>query len=194
MLLYLHGFCSSPAAAKALALQAALEESGLGSEWACPALSPVPDRALALAEALIAAARARDEAITLVGSSLGGHYASCLAERHRLPTVLINPAVIARLDLNLFIGRHRHFHSGAFFEFTTEHAGQLLAQVPPQLSRELYWLLLAADDKVLDPRSALERYAGCRQNVLADGGHGFEHFADFMPAIVAEHRQRLAKA
>lgn len=194
MLLYLHGFRSSPGAAKARLLQAALEQSGLASEWACPQLSPVPDEALAEAAALIDAARSRGEAITLLGSSLGGHYATCLAERYRLPAVLINPAVIAKLDLGLFIGRHSHFHNGEFFNFTAAHAAQLLAQVPEGLSRELYWLLLASDDEVLEPRPALERYAGCRQNVLADGGHSFEHFADFIPTIIAEHQQRSTTA
>jgi hypothetical protein len=194
MLLYLHGFRSSPGAAKALAMQAALEADGLAGEWACPQLSPVPDEALAEAAALIEAARSRGEAITLLGSSLGGHYASCLAERYRLPAVLINPALIARLDLGLFIGRHSHFHNGEFFDFTAEHAAQLLAQVPEHLSRELYWLLLAGDDEVLDPRQAEACYAGCRQNVLADGGHSFSHFDTFIPTIVAEHRQRLQKA
>lgn len=192
MILYLHGFRSSPAAAKSQRLLAALTERGLAGEFVCPQLSPVPDAALAQAEALIAEAGRRGEAITLIGSSLGGHYATTLAERHALPAVLINPAVIKALDLALFIGRQTNFHSGEAFDFTPAHAAQLLAQVPAQLTPARYRVLLAAGDEVLDHRQALACYAGADTTVLPGGDHSFAAFADFIPAIIAAHLAQQA--
>ncbi len=192
MILYLHGFRSSPAAAKSQTLFTALEAQGMAAEFASPALSPVPDAAIAQADALIAAARQRGEAITLIGSSLGGHYATTLAERHALPAVLINPAVIAAIDLSLFIGPQTNFHSGEAFDFTPAHAAQLQAQVPAQITPSHYQVLLAEADEVLDYRQALAFYRGSALTVLPGGDHTFSAFADFIPAIIAAHRQRRA--
>ncbi len=88
-----------------------------------------------------------------MGSSLGGHYANHLAEKYGLPAVLVNPAVVERLDLALFVGEHANFHTDERFVFTAEHAAQLLAQVRrPTPGR--YWLLLEEGDEVLDYRQA----------------------------------------
>ena len=185
MMLYLHGFRSSPAAAKSQALLAAMQTRGLAAQFACPVLSPVPDEAISQAEALLAQALARQESITLIGSSLGGHYATWLAEKHNLRAILINPAVIAKLDLGLFIGRQSNFHTGESFDFTPAHAAQLQAQIPPRLTPARYRLLLSADDEVLDYRHALAYYAGSQQSVLPGDNHSFSRFAEFIPEILA---------
>ena len=89
-ILYLHGFCSSPASWKARLLGEHLGTAGLGDRFACPLLSPVPLAAIATAEALLAS---REAPTTLVGSSLGGYYASWLAEKHDLRAVLTDDAI-----------------------------------------------------------------------------------------------------
>lgn len=99
---------------------------GLRDRFVCPPLSPVPDAAVATASRLIEAA---DGPVTLVGSSLGGHYANYLAEKHGLKAVLINPAAVHYLDAGKFIGEHANFHTGERFTFTAAHAAQLAAQV-----------------------------------------------------------------
>lgn len=153
---------------------------GLGGHFHCPQLSPVPDEAVASVSRLIEAAAGP---VTLVGSSLGGHYANHLAEKYGLNAVLINPAVVDRLDLALFVGEHANFHSGETFVFTESHAVQLKAQVRrPTVGR--YWLLAEAGDEVLDYRQAIDFYAGCRQTVLECGEHGFTKFPEFMPQIL----------
>lgn len=179
-ILYLHGFCSSPASWKARLLGEALAARGLAAHYACPALSPVPAEAIAAASAIIEAA-ARPP--TLIGSSLGGHYASHLAEKYGLNAVLINPAVVGAIDLGLFLGEHANFHSGERFSFTPAHAEQLLAQVLPP-TRERYWLLVEEGDEVLDWRAARERYAGCRQSVLPGGDHSFTRFPEMLPQLI----------
>ncbi|MGA9395409.1 MAG: YqiA/YcfP family alpha/beta fold hydrolase [Azonexus sp.] len=179
-IIYLHGFCSSPASLKSRLLGEYMAGRGLADRFVCPQLSTVPDEAIADIGALIEAA---DGPVTLVGSSLGGHYANHLAEKYGLNTVLINPAVVKFLDAALFIGDHTNFHSGEHFTFTAAHAAQLAAQVS-QPTPGRYWLLSETGDEVLDWRQAAEFYAGNRQTVLQGGDHSFTRFAEFMPQIL----------
>ena len=179
-IIYLHGFCSSPASWKSRLLEEFMAGRGLGGHFHCPQLSPVPAEAEASVSRLIEAAAGP---VTLVGSSLGGHYANHLAEKYGLKAVLINPATVDRLDLATFIGEHANFHSGESFTFTESHAAQLKAQVrPPSPGR--YWLMVETGDEVLDYRQAVDFYAGCRQTVLDGGEHGFTKFPEFMPQIL----------
>lgn len=181
LILYLHGFCSSPASWKARLLGERMAAQGLADRFVCPPLSPVPDEAVATAEAIIAAA---SRPPTLVGSSLGGHYAAFLAEKHDLRAVLVNPAVVDRLDLGLFLGEHANFHSGERFTFSTEHARQLQAQVVVRPTPSRYLLMLETGDEVLDWRQAAERYAGCRRLVLEGGDHSFTKFPEYISQIL----------
>ncbi|HZX29982.1 MAG TPA: YqiA/YcfP family alpha/beta fold hydrolase [Rhodocyclaceae bacterium] len=181
VILYLHGFCSSPSSWKARLLGERMAAMGLADCFHCPALSPVPEEAIATAETIIKAANGP---VTLVGSSLGGHYATHLAEKHDLEAVLVNPAVIHRLDLDIFIGEHDNFHTGEHFSFTREHAGQLLAQVVPHPTPSRYLLMVETGDEVLDWRHAAEHYAGCRQVVLEGGDHSFTKFPEYISQII----------
>ena len=179
-IIYLHGFCSSPAAWKSQLLGKTLAERGLAEHFICPQLSPVPDVAVASVSRLIEAAAGP---VMLIGSSLGGHYANFLAEKYDLNAVLINPAAVDRLDLAKFVGNHTNFHTGEPFTFTESHAAQLQAQVIRPTPHR-YWLLLESGDEVLDYRQAQDFYAGCRQTVLEGGDHGFANFAQFVPQII----------
>ena len=180
LILFLHGFCSSPASWKARVLAEQMAERGLAAQLVCPQLPPVPDEAVALVGNLIETSAGP---VTLVGSSLGGHYANFLAEKYDLNAVLINPAAVDRLNVAKFVGEQTNFHTGERFVFSAAHAAQLKAQVTlPTLAR--YWLLVASADEVLDYRQALEFYAGCRQTVLPGGDHSFTKFPDFVPQII----------
>ena len=182
-LLYLHGFCSSPASWKARLLLEALAARGLGEHAFCPQLPPAPATALAELSAWTESFLSGGGVLTVIGSSLGGHYATCLAERFGLKAVLINPAVVADLDMSRFIGEHVHFHSGEPFTFTTADAAALQAQVAlPQ--RGDYWLLLEEGDEVLDFRQAQTFYAKCRQSALPGGDHSFTRFPEYLPQIL----------
>ena len=180
-ILYLHGFCSSPASWKARLLGEHLGTAGLGDRFACPLLSPVPLAAIATAEALLAS---REAPTTLVGSSLGGYYASWLAEKHDLRAVLINPAVMAPVLLAGLVGTHTNFHTGETFEFTREHVEQLCALDTPAVTPSRYLLLVETGDEVLDYRQAVARYAGSRQSILQGGDHSFTRFPDLIPQII----------
>ena len=128
VIVYLHGFCSSPASWKVGLLRNHVAARCPDIELIAPALSPVPAQAMADVEAILAGLRAP---VTFMGSSLGGHYATYLAEKHGRPAAIINPAVIRRLEPGRFIGEHENFHSGERFRLTREHAEQLDAQWVP---------------------------------------------------------------
>jgi len=180
VIVYLHGFCSSPASLKSRLLAEEMARRGLADRFVCPQLSPVPDAVVASISLLIEQANAP---VTLVGSSLGGHYANHLAEKYGLNAVLINPAAVDRINPAKFIGEHANFHSGDRFTFTGAHAGQLKAQVS-QPTPGRYWLLTETGDEVLDWRLAADFYAGCRQTVLEGGDHSFTRFPEFIPQII----------
>lgn len=180
LIIYLHGFCSSPQSWKSRLLAEYLAARGLSHCFSCPQLSPVPDQAVLQVGQLIESANGP---VTLIGSSLGGHYANYLAERYALQAVLINPATVHSLNLAKFIGEHANFNTGEAFTFTAEHAAQLKSQVSPPTVGQ-YWLLLEAGDEVLDYRQAEVFYRGARQQLFAGGNHSFSRFPELMPEIV----------
>lgn len=180
-ILYLHGFCSSPASWKVRYLAEQMAAVGLGDRLHCPALSHVPEQAIAQAEAVLAE---NDGPLTLVGSSLGGYYATWLAEKHDLRAVLVNPLVEAPPTLSEFLGPQTNLYTGEVFDFTHEHMAQLQGMELPQIDPARYLLLVETGDEVLDYRKAVARYAGCRQFVLDRGDHSFTRFPEYVPQIL----------
>ena len=182
MIIYLHGFRSSSESNKARRLKAHMEAHGLGHLFWCEQLPVSPHAAIALAESAIAAATTP---VTVVGSSLGGYYATHLAQKHGLRAVLINPAVVAHLSLAEFVGPQTNMYTGETFEFRAEYIDELRMIEVPQLSRSEDVLLLVEEgDETLDYRQAVAKYAGCRQVVLPGGDHSFTRFADYMDTIL----------
>jgi len=178
--MYIHGFNSSPASSKAHLLQSRLEAIGRGAEFAAPALPHSP----ALAAALLDDFARRHTGLTLVGSSLGGYYATWLAEKHDLKAVLLNPAVRPYDLLKDHTGPQQNFHTGERYEFTARHVGELRALEVQSVTPRRYLLIAATADEVLDYRSAVERYRGCRQILIQGGDHGLSDFADHVDAVL----------
>jgi predicted esterase YcpF (UPF0227 family) len=183
MLIYLHGFCSSPASGKARQLAAYMAEEGLGDQFWCEQLPVSASAAMALVDGVIGHCATPP---TLLGSSLGGFYATWLAEKHGLKAALINPVVLAALDPGLFLGPQHNFHTGEAFEFTEAHIAELRALALPAITRpQRYWLLAETGDEVLDCQAAVGYYAGARQTVLQGGDHGFTRFEDYLDKLLA---------
>mgnify|MGYP006163262507 FL=1 len=180
-LLYLHGFRSSPLSAKARQMAAHVAAHHPAVTFWCPQLPPSPQAAMALvAEGIATWPRA---AMAVVGSSLGGFYASWVAQHAGCPSVMLNPAVDPARDLARYIGEQTTWQNPEErFYFLPEYIAELQAldmRGRPRAGPEL--AIIAKGDEVLDWRQAVDFYAGCRQTVLPGGDHSFTRFPDFIP-------------
>jgi predicted esterase YcpF (UPF0227 family) len=182
MIVYLHGFNSAPASHKARTLKAYLDARGLGRHFACPALPHRPAGAVRLIEAEIARAGGKP---TLVGSSLGGFYATHLAERLDLRAVLINPAITPHVGLEAYLGTQTNLYTGEKYELRREDLDALRALAVEKVDPERYLVLLETGDEVLDWREAARKYEGSRMVVRDGGDHTLASFPEHIPRILA---------
>ncbi|HTP97070.1 MAG TPA: YqiA/YcfP family alpha/beta fold hydrolase [Burkholderiales bacterium] len=182
-IIYLHGFNSSPESFKARLLGERMRERGAGADFFAPKLPHLPRAAIALAEQTMSG---HDPArVTLVGSSLGGYYATWLAERHGCRAVLLNPAVHAHELLSGMLGSQVNLYSGERYELTPEHIAQLRALDVDSISApQRYLLIVTTGDEVLDYRAAVAKYAGARRIVVPGGDHGFGTFGAYADAVL----------
>jgi len=183
MLIYLHGFRSSPASFKARLLGERMAALGLAEQYACPVL-PVSPR-----EALEHVTRSwpLGPEVTLVGSSLGGCYATRLAERHGCRAVLLNPATRPAAGLARYLGTQTMYHDPSrSFELLPCHLDELRAIEVARITRpERYLLIAATGDELLDWREMVAAYPGARHRVIQGGDHGLSDFAHHVEAVLA---------
>lgn len=175
-LLYLHGFRSSPKSFKAQAMARWMAHHRPDVHWSCPQLPPSPAAALDLILGLTADWPGAASAV--IGSSLGGFYATVLAERRGWPAVVLNPAIDPARDLSRHIGEHTAWHDPTLrFTFRAEHVAELEAMRPGHLTRMTrYGGVIALGDELLDGREMAARYAGSGVEVVAGGDHALSDF------------------
>lgn len=181
--LYIHGFNSSPASLKGQQLIRHFESIGQSSQLSVPALSHWPEEAMRQVETIV---QQHDE-LLLIGSSLGGFYATNLCERFsHAKAVLVNPAVAPHNLLGALLGPQKNFYSGEEYELTLEHMAQLERLYYPQLNYPERLLLMQQEgDETLDYREAVNYYNASAQIVQPGGHHGFENFESMLPTIFA---------
>jgi predicted esterase YcpF (UPF0227 family) len=179
MILYLHGFNSSPQSHKAQVFGRYLEEQGLGAHFACPALPPRASAAIEIIEKEMSG-----KGVGFVGSSLGGFYATWLAEKHDARAVLINPAIDPHVGLRAYLGAQKNLYSGEAYELTEAHLAEWERLCVPRVTPGRYLLLVETGDEVLDYRRAVERYRGAEQIVVTGGDHTLQSFPQHLPRIV----------
>lgn len=185
LLIYLHGFLSSPRSHKAQLMGAWLARQRPEIAWQVPALPEEPGAAFEVAvDAVKLALDGGFERIGLIGSSMGGFYATALAESLDLSAVLINPAVRPHRHIDRYYMEQTNPYSGRRFALGPRDAADLAAMLPAVVTPSRYWLLLQTADEVLDYREAVAFYAGCRQTVEEGGDHQFRGFERHLPAVV----------
>jgi hypothetical protein len=185
---YLHGFNSAPASVKGQLLAraiAALPEAHR-PEYFLPQLAHRPSEAMRAVSAWAERApRGSAGPLTFVGSSLGGYYATWLAERYAARAVLINPAIRPDRDLAGYVGRQRNLYTGEEYELRAEDIAELARFRVERLAEPgRYFLLVQSGDDVLDYREAVRFCAGAWQSVQGGGDHGFRDFAAQIPAVL----------
>jgi len=182
VIVYLHGFNSAPASHKARTMGRFLQDRGVGDRFACPALPHLPGEAIALIENLPAMQVPRD--VTFVGSSLGGFYATWLAEKYACRAILIQPAVSPHIGLEKYLGQQKNLYTGAEYELTPAHLQGLRELCVERVDSERYLLLLETGDEVLDYREAVRKYEGARMVIREGGDHMLQSFPEHLPRIL----------
>lgn len=184
MILYLHGFRSSPLSMKGRLLSERMAALGRSAGYVAPQLPASPKLAIEQAFALVDGVPA-DE-LTIVGSSLGGYYATWMAEQLGCRAVLLNPAVTPLKNLEQHVGVTTMFHSDEPFEFKPEYIDELRALAVARITQPpRYFLLAATGDEVLDWRDMVAHYAGARQHVIEGSDHGISEFARYVDEVLA---------
>jgi predicted esterase YcpF (UPF0227 family) len=184
MILYLHGFRSSPQSMKARLTGERMAQLGRSAEFICPQLPASPKLAMELALKLVDGIP--PDELTIIGSSLGGYYATWMAEKLGCRAVLLNPAVVPMLDLDQHVGVTTAYHSDEPFEFKPEYIEELRALAVPQVSQpERYFLVACTGDEVLDYRDMVAHYAGARQKVVQGSDHAISEYAGYLDEVLA---------
>ena len=181
-ILYIHGFNSAPESKKSTLLASVMQQMGLGDQLQVPALHHHPREALAQLRAAISALGSP----MLVGSSLGGYYATYLAEQMGLKALLINPAVSPHRMFDGYLGTQTNLYTGETWELTHDHVSALaeLEVAAPQ-DPQRYQVWLQTGDETLDYRSAEKYYVACALRIQAGGDHSYQGFAQQLPALLS---------
>jgi uncharacterized protein len=188
--LYLHGFRSSPQSAKAQRLRQHLAQHAPQVHWCAPQLPASPREAVALCHEQVRrwplGGGARSTVMVL-GSSLGGFYATALAADWQVRCGLLNPAVRPERDLARYIGEQTAWHDPAqrlFFD--AAYIDELAAlQRPGRPSMDCVHALITQGDEVLDWREMAGRYPGADVCVLPGGDHAISDFEDHLERVMA---------
>ena len=191
MLIYIHGFNSSPASFKANLLKQFAQSVDIADRLEIPQLSYVPARAIKQLSELVENNikpewRRKNCRICLIGSSLGGYYATWLAEQYDCRAVLINPAVRPYDLFEDYLGINTNYYTDEQYELTMEHIEQLREIEVEQITHpDRYLLMLQTGDEILDYKLAIEKYAAVPSIVEEGGGHEFMGFDRHLETVLA---------
>lgn len=190
LLVYLHGFNSSPRSAKVAELVPVLPSlsarCGLPEpELQVPELGFDPAEAIRKAEACVQQGLDQGRTVGLVGSSLGGFYVSVLSARYSLPAAMINPAVYPYRLLADYLGPQHNPYTGERYLLGPEHMTALASMDNALAQPEKLLLLLQTGDETLDYREALQKHRKAAAWIQPGGDHRFQDFPRVVPAILA---------
>lgn len=187
MIIYLHGFRSSPQSFKAKLLAERMQTLNRKAEYLCPQLPVSPKQAINEIGAYVEGYTLHDpQTVTVIGSSLGGFYATWLAEHYGCKCVLLNPAVHPWTDLQRYVGEQPLYHGKGTITIRPEYMDELLAMRVESITQpERYRLIAATGDEVLDYREMLAHYPKVTTTLIEGGDHGLSNFALYMDEVLA---------
>ena len=186
LLVYLHGFRSSPRSSKAVMTGEGIKAISSPEnpiQWYCPQLLASPKESMAMVEDHIK--RSGADQIVVVGSSLGGFYANYLAEKYSCKVIVLNPAVRAARELAPHVGMMTAYDSDEPFDFRPEYIDELKSlQVEKISNPSRYFLIAAKGDELLDWQEMVGFYPGAKHLVLEGSDHGIADYADHLPQVL----------
>jgi len=182
LIVYLHGFKSSPSSNKAVMTQSALVKYA-DVQWYCPQLSPSPR--VAMQEVCSFIDLQVYEKISVIGSSLGGYYATYLAEKYNCHASLLNPAIEPGRDLEKYIGEQKTWQGDDSFYFKPEYIDDLKELYVSKITKpERYQVLIAKGDEVLDWKEMVAKYPASLQIILEGGDHAISDYPKHLSEIL----------
>lgn len=187
LIVYLHGFRSSPNSSKAQLTGeaiASLVKDDQAIEWYCPQLPPSPQAAMTMVKQKIAETKAKD--LCIIGSSLGGFYATYLAEQYpHAKAIMLNPAVRAARELAPYVGQLTAYDSDEPFDWRAEYVEQLKEQQVEEITHaERYFLLAAKGDELLDWHEMVEHYPGAKHLIIEGSDHGITEYPQYLDQVI----------
>jgi uncharacterized protein len=186
LVVYLHGFRSSPRSSKARITGDAIAhrvEQGAPIEWYCPQLHASPQESMDMVQRHIDASKA--DRLSVIGSSLGGFYTNYLAEQYGCKGIALNPAVRAGRELAPHVGMMTAYDSEEPFDFRAEYIDELnRMQIESITLPERYLLLAATGDELLDWREMAAFYPGAQQIIIQGSDHGIHNYSEYLDAVV----------
>jgi len=186
LIVYLHGFRSSPRSSKAVMTGEAIKKLSTIDhpiEWYCPQLVASPKASIDMVMQHIDASK--HDRLIVMGSSLGGYYANYLAEKYACKAVVLNPAVRAPRELASHVGMLTEYDTNQPYDFRPEFISELKnLQVESISNPSRYFLIAAKGDALLDWQEMVEFYKGAVQLVLEGSDHGISEYADHLPHVL----------
>ena len=183
-LLYLHGFNSSPQSHKAQLVTQYMSDNDCLDQLICPQIPAVPEEAKQFLEHLVEETL-ENHSLNFVGSSLGGYYATYLAEKYTGSAALINPSVKPYETLRAYLGENKFYFDEGVWEFDETHIQQLeVMEVEDITEAERYLVLLQTGDETLDYREAESKYKDSHCIIEQGGDHAFVDLERFIPKIM----------
>ncbi|MEE8057910.1 MAG: YqiA/YcfP family alpha/beta fold hydrolase [Pseudomonadales bacterium] len=183
LIIYIHGFQSSPLSEKAEKVRGYLLDNEVPIDFVSPILPNYPGESYQRLTALVEQRHSRP--IALIGSSLGGFMATVLAQQFSLRAVLVNPVIRPYDLMSAFLGENQNPYSGERFFLHEGHMDELRKLAVSALNDpQQLMVLLQTGDEVLDYRQAVSYYQGCRQIVEEGGDHRFQNFDKHLPEVL----------
>ncbi len=180
-LIYIHGFNSSPDTPKAQATWEYLRAHGMAINFLAPQIPVYPREAMDMLSGMIEQAV---KPVALIGSSLGGFFATALAAKYGLKAVLINPAVRPHQLMAEFMGDNTQPYTGEHYKLTVQHVKDLEDMDARNFKQPTdLMVMLQTGDSTLDYRLAVEKYKGCKLFIEGGGSHTFEGYERYLSDV-----------
>lgn len=177
--LYIHGFNSSGSSHKSNLLARHIQRYQLDIILHSPDLASTPSRAYAQLQQILA--DLGDCKPALVGSSMGGFFATCLAEQFNLRALLINPVVQPARLFTALMGPQHNPYTDEHYVLGEQHRQEVTELTPTHLTRPgNYQVLLGQQDETLDYRDALDYYKQSEIVLIPEGDHQLPVFEDYI--------------
>lgn len=183
-ILYIHGFASSSSSLKAQQSQTFFAKYPNDVHYVCPDLHVSP--AKAMSQLIDCINTKPDEPWCLIGSSLGGYYATYLVEKFQFTAVIVNPAVKPYILLKDYMNgsAYQHYHTGEQLELEPSFIDELISLEKPVTLKNNYTVMLQTGDEVLDYQEAEKKYQQCHVITEKGGDHSFINFHHHLPDIM----------